>query len=603
MTTLDDTLSKTFTPRSHYCGEINDSSCESTLTINGWVAVSRDLGGLIFIEIRDRTGHIQIVADPQKNPAAHQVMSTLRNEDVVSITGPVTRRPDETINANLATGEIEIYPEVVQVISRAKTPPFLPENAHEVDEALRLKYRYLDLRSERMQKNLKLRHKITSAVRTYLDDNQFLEIETPILIKTTPEGARDYLVPSRVHAGKFFALPQSPQLFKQLLMVGGMDRYYQIARCFRDEDLRSDRQPEFTQIDIEMSFVQQDQVMSMAEGAIQAILKAADIDVTLPLRRMPYAEAMGKYGSDKPDLRFGLELIDFTELMAQSEFKAFQSVATSGGSVKGICVPNTGHFSRKELDDTRLMAEKWGAKGLAYIVYSPEGLKSPITKFFKPEELDAITQRAGANEGCTVFFVADTPNAVDTLLGRLRLYFGESLNLIDASKHELFWVVDFPLFEETDNGGISPNHHPFTSPHPEDIERLYSDPKSVRAVAYDMVYNGNEIGGGSVRIHSHDLQQRIFQLLGMSEDEISEKFGFLTSAFEYGVPPHAGIAFGLDRVAALLCGENSIRDVIAFPKNNQAMCLMTNAPAEATQEQLDDLHIRLKPQPAVSPTT
>jgi aspartyl-tRNA synthetase len=593
--------SAVFTPRTQYCGEVTQDQIGKTLSINGWVSVNRDLGGLIFIEVRDRTGLVQIVADPQKNPDVHAIMSTLRSEDVVSVTGPVSQRPQDTINPNLATGQVEVYPTAVQVISRAKTPPFLPDNASEVDEALRMKYRYVDLRSERMQKNIRLRHEIAAAARNYLNSQRFLEIETPVLIKTTPEGARDYLVPSRVHAGKFFALPQSPQLFKQLLMVGGMDRYYQIARCFRDEDLRADRQPEFTQVDIEMSFAQQPQVMAMAEGVVQAMFEAAGVSVPLPLKQMPYSEAMGRYGSDKPDLRFGVELIDFTDIMAASEFKAFQSVATSGGTVKGICVPNTGHFSRKELDDTRLMAEKWGAKGLAYIVYSPEGLKSPITKFFKEPELEAITQRAGATEGCTLFFVADAPKVVDTLLGRLRQYFGESLNLIDTTKHELFWIVDFPLFEETDDGGISPNHHPFTSPHPDDIARLESDPKSVRAVAYDMVYNGNEIGGGSVRIHSRDLQQTIFKLLGFTDAEITEKFGFLTDAFEYGVPPHAGIAFGLDRVVALLCNEASIRDVIAFPKNNQAMCLMTNAPAEATTDQLDELHIRLKPQAQPQP--
>lgn len=583
-----------FKPRTHYCGELNESHQGQTATINGWVAVNRDLGGLVFIEIRDRTGFIQLVADPKKNPEVHAQLASLRSEDVVTATGPVTLRPEETINVNLSTGKVEIYPAAVQILSKAKTPPFLPEDADQVDEAIRMKFRYIDLRSETRQKALVLRHHLVSAARNYLNSQRFLEIETPILIKTTPEGARDYLVPSRVHPGKFFALPQSPQLFKQLLMVGGMDRYYQIAKCFRDEDLRSDRQPEFTQVDLEMSFVHQKDVMALTEGLIAAMFKEAGHNIELPLKQMPYEEAMSQYGSDKPDTRFDMKLIDFTELMKQSEFKAFQSVAEQGGVVKGLCVPNTGHFSRKELDDTRLMAEKWGAKGLAYIVYAEDGLKSPITKFFKPEEIDALTQLAKAETGCTLFFVADKQRTAETLLGRLRMHFAEQLGLIDTSKHNLHWVVDFPLFEETDNGGIAPNHHPFTSPNPEDLGNLEANPTQVRALAYDLVYNGEEIGGGSIRIFDKNLQYEIFERLGLSDEEIQQKFGFLIEAFEYGVPPHGGLALGLDRIAALLSGAPSIRDVIAFPKNNQAQCLMTDAPTEATSKQLDELHIRLK---------
>lgn len=583
-----------FVKRTAYCGEITPTQTGESLTVNGWVAVSRDLGGLIFVEVRDRTGLIQLVSDPQKNPEVHEILASLRSEDVITATGPVSLRPDETINPNLATGKVEIYPTQVQVLTRAKTPPFLPDNAEEVDENVRMKYRYIDLRSPFMQKNIAMRHQITTAARSYLNQNRFLEIETPILIKTTPEGARDYLVPSRVHPGKVFALPQSPQIFKQILMVGGMDRYYQIARCFRDEDLRADRQPEFTQIDVEMSFVKQDDIMSMAEGLAQAMFQAADVSVTLPLKRMTYQDAMNYYGSDKPDTRFDMKLIDFTDIMAQSEFKAFQSVATSGGIVKGLCVPNTGDFSRKDLDDIRVMTEKWGAKGLAYIVYDAEGLKSPITKFFKPKEIEAITQRANATTGCTLFFVADTPQITHTLLGRLRLYFGERMNLIDANKHELFWLVDFPLFDANDDGSLASVNHPFTAPNPEDLDQLDSNPLAVRALAYDMVYNGQEIGGGSIRIFDRTLQQKVFTLLGLSDEEMHEKFGFLIDAFEYGVPPHGGLAFGLDRVVTMLCGMTSIRDVIAFPKNNQATCLMTNAPGEASTKQLDELHIRVK---------
>ena len=583
-----------FVKRTAYCGEVLPSKAGEALTVNGWVAVNRDLGGIIFVEVRDRTGLIQLVADPQKNPDVHEILASVRSEDVITATGPISLRPIETINSNLPTGEIEIYPTEVQILSRAKTPPFLPDNAPDVDENVRMKYRYIDLRSPMMQHNIAMRHQIVNAARTYLNSNRFLEIETPILIKTTPEGARDYLVPSRVHPGKVFALPQSPQIFKQILMVGGMDRYYQIARCFRDEDLRADRQPEFTQIDIEMSFIKQDDVMSMAEGLAQAMFKSAGIEVQLPLKQMTYQDAINLYGSDKPDTRFELKLIDFTDIMAQSEFKAFQSVATSGGIVKGLCVPNSGDLSRKDLDDIRLMAEKWGAKGLAYIVYDAEGLKSPITKFFKPEEIEALTTRANATVGCTLFFVADTPSVTHTLLGRLRLYFGERFNLIDPKKHELFWLVDFPLFDANEDGSLASVNHPFTSPNPEDLDKLESNPLAVRALAYDMVYNGQEIGGGSIRIFNRSLQQKVFSLLGLSNEEMQEKFGFLIDAFEYGVPPHGGLAFGLDRVVAMLCGMTSIRDVIAFPKNNQATCLMTNAPGEASTKQLDELHIRIK---------
>lgn len=592
-----------FTQRTRYCGEVSPADVDQILTINGWVSVNRNLGGIVFVEVRDRTGVIQLVADPQKNPEAHALLSSLRSEDVVSATGRVSNRPPDTVNPNLSTGSVEIYPDRLEIISRAKNPPFLPEDAEEVDESIRLKYRYLDLRSPRMQQNLELRHRIVTGVRSYLNQHRFLEIETPILIKTTPEGARDYLVPSRVHPGKFFALPQSPQIFKQLLMVGGMDRYYQIARCFRDEDLRADRQPEFTQVDIEMSFIKQEDIITLVEGLVQQMLTIARTDVTTPFPRMTFQEAMGRYGSDKPDTRFDLELVDFTDIMEESEFQSFRNVAQSpDGVVKGICLSNTEDFSRKDYDDIKAMVEKWGAKGLAYIVYSEEGLKSPIVKFFKPEELQRIQERAGAKTGDTLFFVADRRLKAETLLGRLRLYFGKTRNLVDYSKHNLLWVVDFPMFEQGEDGLHSPYHHPFTSPHPDDIALLETAPSKARALAYDIVYNGEEIGGGSIRIHNREVQHQIFRILGLEEEEIRQKFGFLLDAFEYGVPPHGGIALGLDRVVAMLSKTPSIRDAIAFPKSNQAVCLMTDAPAPAAKEQLDELHIRIvEPQKPASP--
>lgn len=585
-------LSLQFQPRTHFCGTVSEAELTQTVTINGWVSARRDLGGIVFIEIRDRSGLIQLVSDPQKNPAVHDTLSSLRSEDVVCASGPVTKRPDDTVNPKLSTGTIEIYPTAVTLLSHSKTPPFLPEDAAGVDESVRLKYRYIDLRSPSMQHNIRLRHEVTLAARNYLGSQGFLDIETPILIKTTPEGARDYLVPSRVHPEHFFALPQSPQIFKQILMLSGMERYFQIARCFRDEDLRADRQPEFTQVDLEMAFVKQQDVMTLTEGLVQAMFAAAGVTITPPFKHMTFEDAMNRYGSDKPDTRFGLELVDFSDIMANSGFKAFQSVVAQGGVVKGICLSGTENYSRKEYDDLIALAQKWGAKGLAYIVYSEEGLKSPIVKFFSEAELAQIQERAGAKTGDSLFFVADEREATCKLLGRLRLHLAEKHQLIDESQHHLFWVVDFPMFERDEKGALSPMHHPFTSPKLEQLDLLETAPDKVYAQAYDLVYNGQEIGGGSIRIYDRQLQHRIFELLGLSEDQIQLKFGFLLEAFQYGVPPHGGLALGLDRIVAMLCHCSSIRDVIAFPKTNQAQCLMTQAPVTVDPEQLLELHIK-----------
>ena len=582
-----------FTKRTHFCGDFSKEQLGHTVTANGWVSANRDLGGIVFVEIRDRTGIIQLVADPSKNPQAHAALSGLKSEDVVSVTGPISLRPTETVNAKLSTGDIEIYPELVEILNRSKTPPFtIDDEADNVDEFLRLKYRYLDLRRPKLARNLLLRHQILQSMRSYLNHRRFLEVETPILIKTTPEGARDYLVPSRVHAGKCFALPQSPQIFKQLLMVGGIERYYQVARCFRDEDLRADRQPEFTQLDIEMSFIDQEDVLNLMEGLLVNMFAVANINIQAPFPRITWKEAMDKYGSDKPDLRFGLEFTDLTEAFAASEFGAFRKPVDDGGVVKALCVKGAASYSRKELDDLQVEAKRFGAKGLAYVVFAEEGPKSPILKYLSEAEQKAIAERTGAKTGDVVFFMADQFIPACTVLGRFRLHFAEKHNLIDPNHHAILWVTDFPMFERTETGGLSANHHPFTSPHPEDVALLDSAPEKARSLGYDVAYNGTEIGGGSIRIHQADLQAKIFTLLGLSDEEAQEKFGFLLDAFQYGTPPHGGIALGIDRIVALLSGSDSIREVIAFPKTNNAVCPMTEAPAEVADEQLRELHMK-----------
>ena len=584
--------------KSHRCGDLREKNVNEQVKLSGWVSTIRDLGGIIFCELRDRSGFFQVVADPQVNPEVHKVFSTLRSEYVITVEGKVSTRPTETYNPKYPTGEVEMYPEKVTILSKAETLPFVLEDEN-VSEDIRLKYRYLDIRRESMLSKLQLRHKIVAAIRNYMNNQDFMEVETPILINTSPEGARDYLVPSRVHEGKFYALPQSPQIFKQLLMVGGVEKYYQIAKCFRDEDLRADRQPEFTQVDIEMSFVEQEDIIKLVEGLIVEAFKQADVDVKPPFKRITYKEAMEKYGSDKPDTRFGMELFDISDILMNSSFDAIKEVLQSGGTARALKVEGIANYSRKEMDDVRNLAISFGAKGLAWVTFMEDGtVKSPILKFLSEEQIAEFKARANAKDGDIVFLLADKPKLVFDVLGRLRLHFGEKLGLIDKAAHDLLWVVDFPMFEysEEEQRYMSV-HHPFTSPNLEDIDKMENDPANCRSIAYDIIYNGNELGGGSVRIHNSELQQRVFKALGLTEQDVKEKFEYLVNAFKYGTPPHAGLAIGLDRLVALLARTDSIRDVIAFPKNSNAKCLMTDAPGRASEEQLNELHLKLKEKP------
>ena len=577
--------------------ELNLGRIGELVVLNGWVDTRRDHGGLIFVDLRDRSGIVQVVFSPDFGLEAFQLAESVRSEYVVAVQGVLVARSEETFNPNLETGAVEVQVERMELYNRAKTPPFYIEDGVEVDELLRLRYRYLDLRRPEMKDNLLLRHRVIQEMRGFLDEQGFIEIETPILTKSTPEGARDYLVPSRVHPGEFFALPQSPQIFKQLLMVAGMEKYFQIARCFRDEDLRADRQPEFTQLDMELSFVDEEDIFALIEGLMDRIFRVGSThELSLPIPRISYAEAMLKYGADKPDLRFGLEIQDLTDLLREVEFKVFSGAIAAGGVVRCINARGAGAaFARREIDELGKRAIEWGAKGMAWINVAEDELKSPITKFLKEEEIQGILTAMKAEAGDLLIFGADSEAVVCRVLGALRLELGQKLNLIDDSGLSFVWVDEFPLFEfDEEEKRLKAVHHMFTAPRVEDLERLAGDPATVRARAYDLILNGVEIGGGSIRIHDRDLQSHIFELIGLTKEEAQDKFGYMLEAFEYGTPPHGGFAFGVDRLVMLMAGRDSIRDVIAFPKTQSAACPLTSAPSAVSNRQLRELSLNLR---------
>ncbi|MGW8272900.1 MAG: aspartate--tRNA ligase [Thermodesulfovibrionales bacterium] len=581
------------------CGEIRDSDIGSVMRLSGWVFRRRDHGGLIFVDLRDRSGIVQVVFSPEVAAAAHESARELRSEYVISVRGEIRRRPEGTENDQIPTGGVELYVTELEILNRSEVLPFMVEDA-DVSESLKLRYRYLDLRRPEMQRNLMTRHRVTKLMRDYLDARGFLEVETPMLTKSTPEGARDYLVPSRVNPGHFFALPQSPQLFKQILMIAGLERYFQIVKCFRDEDLRADRQPEFTQLDMEMSFVAEDDVMHTIEGLLQHVFRdALGVHINTPFPRLTYAESMDRFGNDKPDTRFGLELRDMSDIVREGSFKVFQDALSKGGVVKAVCGKGMAEISRKEIDLLTEQAQAFGAKGLAWIKVKG-GFESPIAKFFSQDVLGRMAARLDARDGDLLLFVADTKKVVNDVLSRLRLELGKRLNLVGEG-FNLLWITDFPLLEwNEEEGRYEAMHHPFTSPQEHDVQHLLEGPISgrehlsvLKARAYDVVLNGFEIGGGSIRIHSPEVQRKMFDVLGIEREDAREKFGFLIDALEYGAPPHGGIALGLDRLVMIMVGAESIRDVIAFPKTQKAVCPLSEAPSVVQAKQLRELHIKL----------
>lgn len=580
--------------RTHMCGELNIANVDQEVVLNGWVAKRRNLGGLIFVDLRDKTGIVQVTFDDKIPAEVFEKADSLRSEYVIGVKGTVKERSSK--NMNIPTGEIEVFATDLVLYSEADTPPIYIKDDDNVDENLRLKYRYLDLRKPKMQRNLRFRHQIVKTTRDYFDENGFTEVETPMLIKSTPEGARDYLVPSRVHPGSFYALPQSPQLFKQMLMVSGTDRYMQIVKCFRDEDLRADRQPEFTQIDLEMSFVDEEDVMAMNEGFLKKVFHdVMGVDIQLPLPRLTWHEAMERYGSDKPDVRFGFELHCLNHLAEKCEFKVFTDALAAGGDVRGICIDGgSDKFSRKDIDKLTASVKDYGAKGMVWMRVGEGEINSSVNKFFTQEELQAWAAEFDAKAGDLIFIISDKKKVVFDALGFLRRDIAKRLGLLDDRDFKLLWVTDFPLFEKDDETGeLKSMHHPFTQPRLDQVSMLDTNPEDVLAVAYDIVLNGVELGGGSIRIHDKDLQAKMFEVLGLTKEECDEKFGFLIEAFKYGVPPHGGLAYGLDRLVMLLAGESSIREVMAFPKNQQAQCLVTSAPGVVAQDQLEELGISI----------